>query len=354
MSANSEVAIKDFCYYLTPEYADTFWGKYIWLYQGKGELSLSSNSLNFIGNTYSVGIPLKNITSIETKTFSRFAKPFGLAIIVIKYFDNEKENTIQFIPMKSPFKPTWETNKLIANWVEKFEQVTELSERVKRPLQIPPPPSKIHLTIFKSIAGLYFLFILSMLVWVASTWITINKDYYKAPVIKEKVRIQNPSSKLLETLLKTDDFPNEWQWASITTQQPSEFPWEKEAIDSANVSLGAKAPQFLIFRHYVYVTQFIELYSSPITSEEQFKERIIFSDGDETSFTPKLNKIGQYNYALCSKGSDFYACDVSVGYEYVVYSFITTTPQSFGEQFTIDFLNTIIQVTDQRVKENLQ
>lgn len=353
MSVKNEVIIKDFCYYLTPEYAETFWGKYIWLYQGKGELSLSLSSLNFIGKTYSASIPLGNIKSIETKTFSRFAKPFGLAIIVVRYIDDGAENTIQFIPMKSPFKPTWETNKIIKKWIEKFEQIAEISEHIKRPLQIPTPPSKIHLAILKSVAGLYFLFIISFLIWVASTWATINKDYYKIPVLKEKSSIQNPSSKILQTLLNTDDFPNEWQWASVTTQQPSKFSWEEEAIDSANISMGAKVPHFFVFRHYVYITQFIEYYSSPITSEAEFKERSIVSDGDETSFIPELNKPGRYNHALCSKGSDFYACDVSVGYDYVVYSFITITPQSFGEQFTIDFLNSIINVTDQRVKKNL-
>ncbi|MGC1379066.1 MAG: hypothetical protein WA821_22750 [Anaerolineales bacterium] len=346
--ATDETILKDTCYYLTPEYAKSFWGKYVWLYQKKGTLLLTRNSLAFRNKSFSIDIPLKAISSIETKTFSQLAKPIKLAQIIVNYVENEKESTIHLVPLKSPFKPVWDTNKVITGWVERFEQTPELSGRIKRPLQIPPQPAKWKIALFKSVVVLYLLFAFSTLAW---GWFTLNWGSFQTPVLTEKSSIQDSSSRILKTLLRKDDFPGNWEWANITRKQPSHSPFSDTGMDSAFTDLNAKVPQFIIFKHYVYITQWAELYDSPM-SETQFKERIPIVNGDETSFAPQVNKAGKYTYAMCEKGSDFYSCTVSTGYERVVSSIMTITPQQFGEQFTIDLLNSMVKITDQRVSEN--
>lgn len=121
-------------------------------------------------------------------------------------------------------------------------------------------------------------------------------------------------------------------------------------IDSADMSFTAKAQHLLIFKHYVRMDHWLELYASPM-SEAEFMNNIPKQGKDETSFVPAVSKAGKYTYAICSKGSDFYACDVSIGYEYLISTISVITPQEMGERFTIELLDSAVKLTDQRVKE---
>ena len=164
----------------------------------------------------------------------------------------------------------------------------------------------------------------------------------------KKSSIQDPSSQALIPLVKKQDFPENWEWISETVQQPSNFPWKDSPPDAAESILIAKVSHLLIFRHYVRIFNWSAFYESPI-SEQDFTNRISHSN-DETSFTPTVNRAGEYFYAICSKGSNFYICDISIGYEYVISSLLIETPQELGEEFTIDLINSSIESIEQKVK----
>ncbi|MES1240927.1 MAG: hypothetical protein ABUT39_04850 [Acidobacteriota bacterium] len=129
--------IEDGCYHLTPEYAETWWGRYIWIYQGKGRLRLTRESLRFDGRKLRFDIPLSAIAGIEAGQFSRVAKAFGLAFIRLRYQQDGNENTVLLVPAKSPFAPTWKTNRVIVKWLETLGRIEEISSRVKPPLNLP-------------------------------------------------------------------------------------------------------------------------------------------------------------------------------------------------------------------------
>jgi hypothetical protein len=134
-SAAAESAlIEDACNYLSPEYARSLWGKYVWMYQGKGHLRLTRESLSLRGSKVALEVPLSAITSIETGRFDWLAKPIRLAYIRLHYSQAGTENSILLVPAKSPFAPVWKTNELIANWIETMAQIEALSGRIKRPL----------------------------------------------------------------------------------------------------------------------------------------------------------------------------------------------------------------------------
>lgn len=135
MDMHDQALLEDACYYLTPGYADTWWGRYIWIYEGKGRLSLTRESIRFDGRKLRLDIPFHAVAGIDTGEFSRVAKAFRLAYIRLQYFQQGSESTILLVPAKSPFAPTWKTNRVIATWLEALGQLAELSGRVK------PPPS---------------------------------------------------------------------------------------------------------------------------------------------------------------------------------------------------------------------
>jgi hypothetical protein len=109
-------------------------GKYIWIYQGKGHLRLTRESLSLKGSKISLDVPVNAITSIETGAFDWLAKPIRLAYIGLHYSQHGKDNTVLLVPAKSPLSPVWKTNERIATWIEAMDQIGELSSRIKRPL----------------------------------------------------------------------------------------------------------------------------------------------------------------------------------------------------------------------------
>ena len=132
--ANRSAATR-LCFYSTPEYAQSTWGKYFWIHQGKGSLSLSADSLTLSNRSRVLEIPLKAIKGIRTEMFSSMAKPTGLARLVVDYFEDEWPRTIYLVPAVSGLYPTWETNKLVRSWGETLSLADALAGRV----EIPPP-----------------------------------------------------------------------------------------------------------------------------------------------------------------------------------------------------------------------
>ena len=71
------------CFYASPEYSASFWGKNIWLYQGKGTLRLTAHSLRLDTGPGSLEIPFHQIKSIGLGRFSVWAKPGGLDYLTV-------------------------------------------------------------------------------------------------------------------------------------------------------------------------------------------------------------------------------------------------------------------------------
>lgn len=218
---------------------------------------------------------------------------------------------------------------IIAIFLKKFQDKTFLKVKI------------LVVMLFGIMVPLQILTIISMLVMAG-----VFEPYSQ---FTENSSIQNPSSQALIPLIKKEDFPENWEWISETLQQPGEIPWKDSPSDTATSVIIAKVPHLLIFRHYVRVFNWSAFYDLPM-SEKDFNNRISRGGKDETSFIPKVNKAGKYFYAICGKGSDYYSCDVFIGYEHSISYLIIITPQEFGEKFTIDLINLSVESIEKRVK----
>jgi hypothetical protein len=201
---------------------------------------------------------------------------------------------------------------------------------------------------FRVLFAIFFGIMASFQIYTIGSMFMMEGVFEPHSQFTKKSSIQNPSSQALIPLVKKQDFPENWEWISETVQQPSKFPWKGSPSDAAESILIAKVSHLLIFRHYVRVFNWSAFYESPI-SEQDFNNRISHSS-DETSFTPTVNRAGKYFFTTCSKGSNFYVCDISIGYEHVISSLLIETPQELGEEFTIDLINSSIESIEQKVK----
>jgi hypothetical protein len=173
---------------------------------------------------------------------------------------------------------------------------------------------------------------------------------FESSILAKFTSVNDPSTKVLQILLKENDVPGNWQWISVNTRQPSSSDLkDPKPEESADVFFAARVPYFSIFKMNVTVSQTVQIFDS-ILSEYEFTRRLPFQGRYETSFAPSLNEKGKYFYSLCSKGADFYSCDISMGYDYVISSIQLKTRDGLSEQYIIDLLNTFIILTDQRIK----
>ncbi|MGI2001637.1 hypothetical protein [Shewanella frigidimarina] len=112
-----------FCYVSTLEHQSTFYGKYIYLYTDKGQLSLTNDGLEYLGKKNNYSITRSSIKNIEISHYSLVAKPFKLNCIKISYIADLVENTIYLTPTGSGFTPIYKTNQLVKNWFSKLMEI---------------------------------------------------------------------------------------------------------------------------------------------------------------------------------------------------------------------------------------
>ena len=142
-----EVRYQAKCYHASPEYCRSFWGKYIWIYQGKGSLTLTTEGLSFHSASLNFDIPLEAIRGFSLGEFSRASKPFGLFSLILRYEIGGKEFTTHLVPHLSWLAPTWETNKVVLSWFDTLRSQKTLADRVDSPLvSFPPTKSRFGIS----------------------------------------------------------------------------------------------------------------------------------------------------------------------------------------------------------------
>ncbi len=105
-------------YISTPEHLATFWGRVIYIYTGKGRLVLDAQQLTFIGDGQKTVIPLAAIRDLSIGRYSLLAKPTGLDFIRVTFDQGGEVRCLCFTPNESMFKPTWDTNSIVAEWFD--------------------------------------------------------------------------------------------------------------------------------------------------------------------------------------------------------------------------------------------
>ncbi len=111
------------CYLSTPEHIRSFIGRVLYIYTAKGELQLTAKSLIFTSKKTSIEIPVDSITTINSGSYSRFAKPIRLDYIAVTYSHEGKVKTILLTPTQSWATPVWNTNKQVASWIETLNKI---------------------------------------------------------------------------------------------------------------------------------------------------------------------------------------------------------------------------------------
>ena len=137
---SQEIRSQRKCLYASAEYAASFWGKYCYIYQGKGSLRLTNEGLSLRSPSQELAIPFESIKSIGLDRFSSWTKPLGLENLTIRFERNGGLETIHLVPFESALDPTWMTSELVESWFQTLGEVEQLTGRIEPPTFEPVKP----------------------------------------------------------------------------------------------------------------------------------------------------------------------------------------------------------------------
>ncbi len=125
------------CYISTPEHLRTFTGRFLYIYTGKGELSLNGENLTFVSNWQSTVIPLRDIRELRIGHYSRVAKPLRLDYLAVTFEGAGQRRTLFFTPcIRGGISLPWEVNPLVADCLRAVREAV-----IARTGQTPGGPS---------------------------------------------------------------------------------------------------------------------------------------------------------------------------------------------------------------------
>lgn len=121
------------CYFASGDYAESLWGKFGWIYEGRGSLELSTEEIALATRSGLLTIPFESIKLVSLTRFSSWSKPFDLSRLTILYQTDCDLRTIHLVPFRSAFDPVWTTSEIVEDWYETLGEVEALSGRVAPP-----------------------------------------------------------------------------------------------------------------------------------------------------------------------------------------------------------------------------
>jgi len=110
------------CYVSTPEYLRSFSGRFLNIYQAKGELRLQRELLVFSSGWQAVSIPLRSIRTLARGDYPASAKPVPLGYLGVTYEEYGHTRTLLFTPAKSALMLPWETNLAVDEWTAALQE----------------------------------------------------------------------------------------------------------------------------------------------------------------------------------------------------------------------------------------
>jgi hypothetical protein len=105
----------------TLDHLHTFWGRFVYTFEGNGTLALTTDALVLSGfKSRTLTIPLRSIRQASLKRFSWWTQ-FGLRHIEVAYDTGGDPRVVLLTPTYFPTLPVWHTNGVVRRWHERLQ-----------------------------------------------------------------------------------------------------------------------------------------------------------------------------------------------------------------------------------------
>jgi serine/threonine protein kinase len=115
------------CYVSTPEYLQSFRGRFLKIDQGKGELRLDSEALSFQSGWQMVTIPLASIRKLAQGDYPATAKPLTLNYMAVTFAQHGDSRTLLFTPFEREGVSVQRTNAVVQAWLSALQEAVRNS-----------------------------------------------------------------------------------------------------------------------------------------------------------------------------------------------------------------------------------
>lgn len=116
-----QILFQKVCYHSSPEYQNTFFGKYFYIYQSKGKVTLTNLYLRYRSKKFNFDIRIESILDMRIGRFKWYQKPIELDYLEITFMDEMGFRTVLLVPTESALMFVWNTNKIIKNWYKAIQ-----------------------------------------------------------------------------------------------------------------------------------------------------------------------------------------------------------------------------------------
>lgn len=127
-----QIIFQPVCYFTTPEYLNTFWGKRYFIYS-KGSSQLTNTHIRFRSKKIDFDIPMNSITDMSIGTFERTKGIFHLNYLAIIVSTKSGPKTILLVPAQTRFTPSWAINRTIEQWFNTISNIKVRKYEMYRP-----------------------------------------------------------------------------------------------------------------------------------------------------------------------------------------------------------------------------
>ena len=110
-----QIINQNVCYFTTPEYLNTFWGRRN-LFYCMGSVQLTNTHIRFRSNKIDFDIPMTSIMDVSIGTFEKTQGIFHLNYLAITVSTKSGPKTILLVPAISRYKLPGKINRNIEHW----------------------------------------------------------------------------------------------------------------------------------------------------------------------------------------------------------------------------------------------
>lgn len=113
-------------YISDPEWSNSFFGKFIWLFRSSGNIEIGNNEIVISSGSLNLTIQRDSIRSIITQAHSPWSKPIPMNYIDISYKSKGQIKNVYLTPKVNGksgwFTSVWTINKAVSNRVYELDQ----------------------------------------------------------------------------------------------------------------------------------------------------------------------------------------------------------------------------------------
>lgn len=121
-------------YVSTPEYLESFRGRFLKINQGMGELRLDNETFSFQSGWHVVTIPLSSIQSLAQGCYPLTAKPIPLNFIGVTFAEQGASRTLLFTPFQREGVAPQKTNRIVEEWMTALREA--IRQCTARPVSV--------------------------------------------------------------------------------------------------------------------------------------------------------------------------------------------------------------------------